>query len=77
MSDPTFSGRVTVPVLFDKETNKIVCNESAEIIKMLNEEFAEATGPDYYPEPLREEVESVNEVIYDKINNGVYKSGFA
>jgi len=77
MSD--YSGRVTVPVLWDKKKNTIVSNESAEIIRMFNSAFAEITGPgqDYYPEELREEIDEINALVYDKINNGVYKSGFA
>lgn len=74
-----YSGRVTVPVLWDKKTNTIVSNESSEIIRMFNSAFDEigAKGGDYYPELLREEIDSVNERIYDTVNNGVYKAGFA
>jgi len=77
--DPKFSGRVTVPVLWDKQTGKIVNNESAEIIRMLGSAFdAIGAAPgDYYPEALRGEIDSLNERIYDTVNNGVYKSGFA
>ena len=67
------SCRVTVPVLFDKIEQKIVNNESSEIIKMLNECF---DGPDLYPVELRERIEEVNEWVYNDINNGVYKAGF-
>lgn len=73
-SSPQMTGWVTVPVLWDKVTSKIVNNESPEIILMLNNSF---DGPDFYPEDLREKIEEVNVWVYDKINNGVYKSGFA
>ncbi len=75
----SYSGRVTVPVLWDKKTNEIVSNESAEIIRMFNSAF-DALGAaegDYYPEGLREEIETLNARIYDTVNNGVYKAGFA
>ena len=77
--DPKMSGRVTVPVLWDKQRQTIVSNESAEIIRMLNSAFDDITGntDDYWPEELRDEIEEVNTPIYDKVNNGVYKSGFA
>ncbi|MEO1331090.1 MAG: glutathione S-transferase family protein [Pseudomonadota bacterium] len=76
---PGVSGRVTVPVLFDKRTKQIVSNESAEIIRMLNSAFdaVGATPGDYYPEDLRAEIDAVNARVYDTLNNGVYKSGFA
>ena len=78
-ADPQISGRVTVPVLWDKAQGKIVSNESAEIIRMFNSAFDGLTGntDDYYPEALREQIEEVNARIYDEVNNGVYKSGFA
>ncbi len=78
-SDPDASGKVTVPVLWDTEREVIVSNESAEIIRMLNSAFDGITGntDDYWPEDLREEIEPVNARIYDTLNNGVYKSGFA
>ncbi|PYE35468.1 putative glutathione S-transferase [Idiomarina fontislapidosi] len=78
-ADPNYSGRVTVPVLWDKKTETIVNNESAEIIRIFNSAFNELTGNDldFYPEPLREEIDSVNERVYHDINNGVYKCGFA
>lgn len=79
-TDPEFDGRVTVPVLWDTETNRIVNNESSEIVRMLNAEFdAVATNPglDLYPEELREEIDALNARIYDTVNNGVYRSGFA
>ncbi|MEE9389178.1 MAG: glutathione S-transferase family protein [Paracoccaceae bacterium] len=74
-----YSGRVTVPVLWDKKNNTIVTNESSEIIRMFNSAFdgIGATPGDYYPEPLREEIDRVNERIYGTLNNGVYKAGFA
>jgi putative glutathione S-transferase len=78
-ADPGFTGRVTVPVLWDKQRDTIVNNESSEIIRMLNTAFDElgAEAGDYYPEPLREEIDAVNERVYHTLNNGVYKSGFA
>lgn len=79
LSDPDFTGRVTVPVLWDKQTGQIVNNESSEILRMLNAEFdkAGASGPDLYPESLRDEIDAVNARVYDTVNNGVYKAGFA
>lgn len=74
-----YSGRVTVPVLWDKQRNTIVSNESSEIIRMLNSAFNDLTGNpvDFYPEPLRQEIDELNERIYHNVNNGVYKAGFA
>jgi putative glutathione S-transferase len=74
-----YSGRVTVPVLFDKKTGQIVSNESSEIIRMFNTAFNNLTGntSDYYPEELRSDIDAINEDVYDNINNGVYKTGFA
>ena len=74
-----FSGRVTVPILWDKEQQTIVSNESSEIIRMFNTAFDGLTGndTDFWPEPLHAEIEAVNARIYDTFNNGVYKSGFA
>jgi putative glutathione S-transferase len=74
-----FSGRVTVPVLWDKQTGTIVSNESAEIIRMFNSAFDEvgALSGDFYPETLRAEIDEVNARIYGTVNNGVYKAGFA
>lgn len=74
-----YSGRVTVPVLWDKTTNTIASNESADIIRMFNSAFdgVGAKPGDYYPEALRGEIDAVNARVYDEINNGVYKSGFA
>lgn len=78
-ADPAYEGRVTVPVLWDKQTQTIVSNESAEIIRMFNSAFNELTGntQDFYPDVLRTEIEEVNERIYNTVNNGVYKAGFA
>jgi putative glutathione S-transferase len=74
-----YTGRVTVPVLWDKSLNTIVSNESSEIIRMFNSAFNDLTGnqDDYYPEALRSEVDTINELVYSNINNGVYRSGFA
>ena len=76
---PDYTGRVTVPVLWDTERATIVNNESAEIIRMFNSAFDRvgAAPGDYYPEALRDEIDAVNERVYDTVNNGVYKSGFA
>jgi putative glutathione S-transferase len=76
---PDYSGRVTVPVLWDKERGTIVNNESAEIVRMLNSAFdgAGADGPDFFPEPIRAEIDAINARVYDSVNNGVYKAGFA
>ena len=78
-ADPRISGRVTVPILWDTERETIVSNESAEIVRMLNAAFDGITGntDDYWPEDLRDAIEPVNDRIYDTVNNGVYKSGFA
>ncbi|WP_282022237.1 glutathione S-transferase family protein [Ruegeria faecimaris] len=78
-ADPTYSGRVTVPILWDKEQETIVSNESSEIIRMFNSAFDGITGntDDYWPEAMRDEIEQVNARVYSDINNGVYKSGFA
>lgn len=78
-ADPEYSGRVTVPVLWDKQRQTIVSNESAEIIRMLNsafDEFGDASL-DFYPEDLRAEIDALNDFIYPNINNGVYRAGFA
>jgi len=76
---PDYTGRVTVPVLWDKVNETIVCNESAEIIRMFNSAFDQFTGntDDYYPPDLRAEIDTINEFVYERINNGVYKCGFA
>lgn len=79
LADPFFSGKVTVPVLWDKKLHTIVNNESAEIIRMFNSAFNGITGnkDDYYPEALRPEIDKINAFVYDNINNGVYRCGFA
>ncbi|WP_419146861.1 glutathione S-transferase family protein [Pseudoalteromonas 'SMAR'] len=78
-NDPSYSGRVTVPVLWDKHRDRIVSNESSEIIRMLNSAFNDMTGnhDDYYPASLAAEIDQINEFVYHNINNGVYKAGFA
>jgi len=81
-ADPAYSGRFTVPVLWDKKRHTIVNNESSEIIRILNTEF-DALLPDdkaqldFYPTQLRADIDALNEWVYDKINNGVYRAGFA
>ena len=77
--DANYNGRVTVPVLWDKKTKRIVNNESSEIIRILNTAFNELTDvkTDYYPQALRTQIDEVNELVYHAINNGVYKTGFA
>src|SRR5437660_9467247 len=79
LANPRYSGRVSVPVLWDKERRTIVNNESAEIIRMLNGAFGRFTNvrTDYYPAPLREEIDRINAFVYENINNGVYRTGFA
>ncbi|HET9246056.1 MAG TPA: glutathione S-transferase family protein [Xanthobacteraceae bacterium] len=78
-ADPRYTGRVSVPALWDKERRTIVNNESAEIIRMLNGAFGRFTNvrTDYYPPALREEIDRVNALVYENINNGVYRAGFA
>lgn len=75
----TYTGRVTVPVLWDKKLKRIVSNESAEIIRMFNSAFNELTGNqlDFYPEALRSSIDALNDRIYPAVNNGVYRAGFA
>ncbi|QEW07314.1 glutathione S-transferase family protein [Nitrincola iocasae] len=77
--DADYTGRVTVPLLWDKQQQRIVSNESADIIRMLNSAFDSvgAIPGDYYPQALREEIDQINERVYDSVNNGVYKAGFA
>lgn len=79
LAKPDFSGRVTVPVLWDKARKTIVNNESSEIIRMLNSAFDAFTDAreDYYPEDLRAEIDRLNKFVYPNINNGVYRTGFA
>ena len=74
-----YSGRVTVPVLWDKNSGQIVSNESAEIVRMLNDAFGSVApgSPDFYPPSLRAEIDEVNERVYREVNNGVYRAGFA
>lgn len=78
-ADANYSGRVTVPLLWDKKQNRPVNNESSEIIRMLNSAFdgIGAAPGDYYPQALQSEIERINARIYDTVNNGVYKAGFA
>jgi glutathionyl-hydroquinone reductase len=78
-AQPQYSGRVTVPVLWDKHRQTIVNNESAEIIRMLNSEFAEylSVGHDYHPAALRPHIDKINAFVYENVNNGVYRCGFA
>jgi putative glutathione S-transferase len=78
-SNPSYTGKVTVPTLWDKKTRRIVNNESSEIIRMLNSEFRGIAGEDtdYYPPELRAEVDRVNAIVYANVNNGVYRCGFA
>ena len=78
-ADPHYSGRVTVPVLWDKQRQTIVNNESAEIVRMLNSAFDHwgHAELDLYPPPLREQIDRINGFVYERVNNGVYKAGFA
>lgn len=78
-ADKNYEGRVTVPVLWDKQTQSIVSNESSEIIRMFNSAFNHLTGntADYYPQQLVKTIHSLNDRIYDTINNGVYRAGFS
>lgn len=78
-ADAKYSGRVTVPVLWDKAQNTVVTNESSEIIRMFNSAFDEvgAAPGDFYPEALRAEIDEINSRVYETVNNGVYRSGFA
>jgi putative glutathione S-transferase len=79
LADGAYSGRATVPALWDKERRTIVNNESSEIIRMLNSavDGVGAAPGDYYPAPLRAEIDAINARVYDTVNNGVYKAGFA
>jgi putative glutathione S-transferase len=78
-TDPDFAGRISVPVLWDRETGRIVSNESADIVRMLNAEWDEwgDRSVDLYPEPLRAEIDAINEWVYEDLNDGVYRTGFA
>jgi glutathionyl-hydroquinone reductase len=79
LADPHYTGRVSVPVLWDKKRRTIVNNESSEIIRMLNSAFEAFTDvhTDYYPAALRDEIDRINDLVYPNINNGVYRAGFA
>ena len=78
-ANPRYTGKVTVPTLWDKKTRRIVNNESSEIIRMLNSEFGGIAGDDtdYYPPQLRGEIDRINELVYARVNDGVYRCGFA
>ncbi len=78
-TDPHYRGRITVPVLWDKETKRIVTNSDDDLLRMFNSEFNAfaANGYDFYPAELRDEIEAVNKVVYERVNNGVYLAGFA
>jgi len=79
LADPHYTGRVSVPVFWDKKRHTIVNNESSEIIRMLNSAFDAFTDAhaDYYPAPLRGEIDRINDLVYSTVNNGVYRAGFA
>jgi glutathionyl-hydroquinone reductase len=79
LGDPQYSGRASVPVLWDKKQGVVVNNESSEIIRMLNSAFNAFTDvrTDYYPAALRPEIDKINDLVYSTVNNGVYRSGFA
>jgi putative glutathione S-transferase len=79
LADPKYTGRASVPVLWDKQQRTIVSNESSEIIRMLNSSFNALTNEstDYYPKELRSEIDAVNDLVYPNVNNGVYRAGFA
>src|SRR5262249_58663976 len=78
-SDPTYTGKVTVPTLWDKKTKRIVNNESSDIIRMVDSEFRSIAGDntDFYPAALRGEIDRINETVYANVNNGVLRCGFA
>jgi glutathionyl-hydroquinone reductase len=80
-ADPAYTGRATVPILWDRKRQTIVSNESADIIRMFNSAFDALPGVDatldFHPQALREEIERINARVYDTVNNGVYKAGFA
>ncbi len=78
-TDPNYTGKVTVPTLWDRKKKRIVNNESPDIIRMLNSEFDAITGNnnDFYPKALRAEIDRLNDLIYPNVNNGVYRCGFA
>jgi len=78
-SEPLYTGKVTVPTLWDRKSNRVLNNESSEIIRMLNSEFKGIAGDDvdFYPPALRTEIDRVNDLVYGNVNNGVYRCGFA
>src|SRR5689334_6534721 len=77
-TDPHYTGKVTVPALWDRKTGQVINNESSEIIRMLNSEFRGiANDLDLYPSPFRSEIDRINDFIYANVNNGVYRCGFA
>src|SRR5262249_36372305 len=78
-TDPRYTGKVTVPTLWDTKSRRIVNNESSEIIRMLNSEFEgiAGDGADFYPQPMRAEIDRLNDIVYANVNNGVYRCGFA
>ena len=78
-ADARYTGRVSVPVLWDSKAETIVCNESSEIVRMFNSAFDALTGnhEDFYPAPLRDDIDEINAFIYERVNNGVYRCGFA
>lgn len=78
-SEPRYSGKVTVPILWDRKSGRVVNNESSEIIRMLNSEFKGIAGDDtdFYPPALRGEIDRINDLVYSNVNNGVYRCGFA
>jgi len=78
-TDPDYRGRVTVPVLWDRESERIVSNSDDDLMRMFNSAFARfaSESHDFYPEPLRDEIDALNERIYERVNNGVYRAGFA
>jgi glutathionyl-hydroquinone reductase len=78
-SEPHYTGKVTVPTLWDRKTQRVLNNESSEIIRMLNSEFKGVAGDDFdfYPPALRKEIDRINDLVYSSINNGVYRCGFA
>lgn len=77
-ADPDFTGRATVPILWDKQRGTIVSNESADIVRMFNSGFGDlASGVDLYPADLQEQIDALNDAIYPNLNNGVYRAGFA
>jgi putative glutathione S-transferase len=78
-SEPRYTGKVTVPTLWDRKTKRIINNESSEIIRMLNSEFKVIAGDevDFYPLALRSEIDRINDLVYANVNNGVYRCGFA